>query len=416
MRKVGVEIFGSPAGLIRAFRASGAAAGVFGRELQEVAVSAQRSAEKQVQAAVRSERRLREQIVAYEQLGAAAKAGSREQIAADTLAADAQARLARSSALTAREQRALLAASGRSSRGARDAEQGWRRAGRIATAPLRAAGRGVTAVTGFGPGMLGTAGGVFGLFKPVGEGATFQRVINISRQVSGASRREMRAARLEAIQLGNDIHLPATSARDAAEAMTELSKAGLDVHDTIGAARGVLQLSAAADISNADAAAIAARNLNAFGLEGRQATHIADLLAAAANATSGEITDIAEALSYTAATAHQAHVPIEDTVAAIGEMANKGILGSQSGAAMQQMLLRLESPTKKAKAALDSMGVSIYDEHGKLRPLRDIIAQFSAATAHMSDKQRNAAMNTIFGSRAIRAANIVLLGGVAAYD
>jgi cysteinyl-tRNA synthetase len=70
------------------------------------------------------------------------------------------------------------------------------------------------------------------------------------------------------------------AAADAALAMLELSKAGLDVTNTMDAARGVLMLAAAGQMSNAEAAQIAAGALNAFGLEGSEAARVANLLAA----------------------------------------------------------------------------------------------------------------------------------------
>lgn len=374
-----------------------------------VAVSTTRSAEAQVKASVATRARLLEQIGSYRQLAAAAAAGSREQVAALNMAAAAQTRLARSSATTAAEQRFLMSGGAKpfdTMRGGIDRAHG----------SLSKLNRGFIGLTGFGAGFVGVAAGGLALRGIIGSAAGFQQTMNIFGAVSQASAGQMAAAGREAIALGNDVKLPATSAADAALAMTELSKAGLSVKDTIGAAHGVLMMSAAAQISNSDAAAIAARNLNAFGLQGREATHVADLLAAAANATSGEMTDVADALSYTASTAAQAHIPITDTVAAIGELANKGIIGGMAGAALQQMLLRLESPTLKAKDAMQRLGISIYDQHGKMLPLRNLIEQFSEKTRGMSDAQRNAAMNSIFGARAIRAANIVLLGGVDAYD
>ena len=90
--------------------------------------------------------------------------------------------------------------------------------------------------------------------------------------------------------------LPATSAKDAADAMLELSKAGLSVNDTMAAAKGVLQLSAAAQIGNAEAALITANALNMFKLSGDKATLVADLLAAGANKSSADIQQMADAL------------------------------------------------------------------------------------------------------------------------
>ena len=70
--------------------------------------------------------------------------------------------------------------------------------------------------------------------------------------------------------------------------MLELSKSGLSVNDILGATRGVLELSAAANISNARAAEIASNALNAFGLQGSEASRVANLIAAGANASARE--------------------------------------------------------------------------------------------------------------------------------
>lgn len=274
---------------------------------------------------------------------------------------------------------------------------------------------GVARVAGVAFAAIGAAASI-GIGYAVKQAADFQQSLNTFQAVSGATSAQIQKVSSLSKRLGADLSLPATSAKDAADAMLELNKAGLSVKQTMAAAKGVLQLSAAAETSNAKAAQITANALNAYGLAGNQASHVADLLAASAIAASGEMTDMADALTQTAATAAQAHVSINDTVTAISEMANKGIIGSQSGAALQQMLLKLESPTKKGAEAMKTLGVNIYDAKGQMVPFRSVVEQFSKATEGMSDAQRNAAMNAIFGSRAIRAANIVLLGGTAAFD
>lgn len=237
----------------------------------------------------------------------------------------------------------------------------------------------------------------------------FEYSMNILRAVSGATSDQMERMRKLAIQLGNDTKLPATSAIDAAQAITELVKAGLNVEQAMKAARGVLIMSAAAEISNAEAAEIAANALNAFGLSGDQATRVADLLANAANAASGEIVDIAYALRQAAAVSHMAGQSIEDVVAAIGLMANAGVQGSDAGTSLKQMFLSLINPTNKAAELMKQYGISILDARGQLKPLPQLIEEFRTKLGALPPAQRNAALATIFGSDAIRAANIVLM-------
>ncbi len=244
----------------------------------------------------------------------------------------------------------------------------------------------------------------------------YEASMNMFQAVTGATADEMAAAGRVAQQLGSDMSLPATSAADAGQAMTELAKAGLSVNDTLSASRGVLQLAAAGQLSNAEAARIAANALNAFGLEGSEATMVANLLAAAANSSSGEVKDMADALQMSSAVFAAAGVPIQDLTAAIGEMANKGIIGSDAGTSLKQMLLSLQAPSQKAAGLMRDLGINVYDAGGKMLPVREIIGQFSSKLSGLTQEQRNAALATIFGSDAIRAANIVLMGGVEAFD
>ncbi|HXF08988.1 MAG TPA: phage tail tape measure protein, partial [Candidatus Acidoferrales bacterium] len=250
----------------------------------------------------------------------------------------------------------------------------------------------------------------------LGTAMDYQSALNLMQAVSGATAEQMQQVSERAKELGADMSLPATSAADAATAMTELAKAGLSVEQSMAAAKGVLQLSAAGGISNAAAAEIAANALNAFGLSGDQAANVANLLAAAANASSAEVTDVADALRMASAVFASAGVPIEELVASIGQMANAGIKGSDAGTSLKQMLLSLQAPTDKAAKLMDSLGITIYDAQGNMLPFDSIIEQFSTKLGGLSQEQRNAALATIFGSDAVRAANVVLMQGAEAHN
>lgn len=249
----------------------------------------------------------------------------------------------------------------------------------------------------------------------VSTAVDYQASMNMLQAVTGATAAEMDALGTLAQQLGADITLPGTSAADAAIAMLELSKAGLSVTDTMGAARGVLQLSAAAQIDNATAAQITANALNSFGLAGTDAVRIADLLAASANASSGTITDTALALQQVSAVAASAGIPIEDVVTAIAEMANAGIKGSDAGTSLKTMFLALLAPTDAAKTAMAALGLSVYDASGTMKPFPQLIDEFSKALSPLSQAQQEAALKTIFGTDALRAAHIVIGDGLPKY-
>src|SRR5690606_31556125 len=70
------------------------------------------------------------------------------------------------------------------------------------------------------------------------------------------------------------------SATEAAQAVEELSKAGISTADILaGGLTGSMDLAAAGGLGVARAAEISATALQQFGLEGSQASHVADVLA-----------------------------------------------------------------------------------------------------------------------------------------
>lgn len=252
--------------------------------------------------------------------------------------------------------------------------------------------------------------------KSIGTAIDYERSMNMLRAVSGATGDQMGELGKLAIALGADVTLPGTSAADAAEAMTELAKAGLDVGQVMGATKGVLQLSAAGGLSNAAAAEVAANALNAFGLKGEETGRVASLLAAAANASSSEVTDLADSLKMGASVFAQAGIPIEDFIASVAMMSNEGIAGSDAGTSLKTMLQRLQNPTGEAADVMKQLGINVYDAQGRMVPFRALVEQFSRATAGLTQKQRDHAIATIFGADAVRGANAVLTAGVGKFD
>jgi TP901 family phage tail tape measure protein len=250
----------------------------------------------------------------------------------------------------------------------------------------------------------------------ISKAADLESELNFLQAVSGATGEQMRQVSALAKQLGADVTIPAASALDAAKAMTELAKAGLSVEQSMAAAKGSLQLAAAGQLDAARAAEIVAGALNAFGLAGDQAVRVADLLAASANASAADVLSMADSLKMASAVAAMSGRSIEETITALSMMANAGIQGSDAGTSLKTMLLRLVAPTKDAKEKLNSLGISLTDAQGRMLPLRDLTAQFASKLSALTEEERNYILTTVFGSDAIRAANIVLMAGADAYD
>jgi TP901 family phage tail tape measure protein len=246
--------------------------------------------------------------------------------------------------------------------------------------------------------------------KSVGLAANLETELNVFRVTAGATADEMTRVAEAARALGKDVSLPAVSAGDAAQAMTELAKAGLDVEDAIAGARGVLQLATAAQIDNAAATELAASALNAFGLAGADATHVADLFAGASLAAQGSITDIGIALQQASAAARNAGLSFEDTIAFLALLAKNGVQGSDAGTLLRTTLSRLIAPTDRANKVLEGLNVAILDAQGSLRP--EVFADLERALQGLgTERERQQASFRIFGE-SLRAQTIFAREGV----
>ncbi|SKJ49046.1 Putative phage tail tape measure protein TMP [Mycobacteroides abscessus subsp. massiliense] len=255
-----------------------------------------------------------------------------------------------------------------------------------------------------------------GVSAVVTKGLDFEKTMNTLSGVTGASADVMQRFRDTAKALGNDMTLSNTSAADAAQAMTELAKAGFSVDESITAAKGTLQLAAAAQVDAGKAAEIQANALLAFGLKADYAAKAADVLSNAANASSAEITDVAQALQSGGAVANQFGLKLEDTAAAIGLLANNGIKGSDAGTLLKSALLALTDTSNPAQGAIEELGLTVYDTQGRFVGLEKLFGDLQAASQRMTPEMYQAATTTLFGSDAARLAGIAAKDGAAGYD
>ncbi|QDH92460.1 tape measure protein [Gordonia phage Dmitri] len=285
------------------------------------------------------------------------------------------------------------------------------------------AGRGFTALGHSIKGVVGVAaatGGLLSLGAAVNSamrsGLDFTNALNTMQSVSGASAAEVAKVSAEARKLGTDSQLAATSSTDAANAMLELAKGGFTVDQSMQAARGTLQLAAAAQISAADAATIQSQALQAFGLDAGYAGKAADILANAANASSAEITDVALALQQSGTVANQFGLDMTDTAAAIALLANAGIKGSDAGTLLKSTLLALTDQSDQAETIMKQLGLTVYDAQGRFVGLESLFGQLHAASERMTDQQYQQATAILFGSDAMRLSGLAAQVGADGFN
>lgn len=251
---------------------------------------------------------------------------------------------------------------------------------------------------------LGAAAGI-GVGLAVSKFAEFDKAMSSVQAATHESAEGMESLREAALEAGART---AFSATEAAKAIEELAKAGVSTTDILnGGLNGALDLAAAGSLDVGDAAEIAATALVQFSLDGAKVPHVADLLAAAAGKAQGGVSDMGMALKQAGLVAAATGLTIEETTAGLASFAAAGLIGSDAGTSFKSMLQRLNPQSEEAKGLMEQLGFSAYDLNGNFIGLEGVADELQTSLAGLTVEQRSAAMSTLFGSDAVRAANVL---------
>lgn len=282
---------------------------------------------------------------------------------------------------------------------------------KTATTMEAAGGKSKLITTGIAAaGVAATALGV----AAVRMAADFDASMSTVQANTGASADEMNQLRQAAIDAGADTIYSAT---ESADAINELGKAGLSTSDILsGGLSGALNLAASDGMAVGDAAELMATTLKQFNLTGAESTQVADALAAGAGKAVGSAHDLGLALNQAGLVANSMGVSMQETTGTLAAFAKSGMIGSDAGTSLKTMLISLANPSTKAANLMKELGINAYDAQGNFIGLSGLAGMLKDKLSGLSQEQRNQALATIFGTDAIRAANVLYEQGAEGID
>lgn len=200
--------------------------------------------------------------------------------------------------------------------------------------------------------------------------ADFDSSMSKVSAVSGAVGKDFDALRSKAREMGATTKF---SASDAADAMNYMAMAGWKTEDMLDGISGIMNLAAASGEDLATTSDIVTDALTAFGKSAEDSGRLADIMAAAASNANTNVAMMGESFKYVAPVAGALGYSMEDTSVAIGLMANAGIKASQGGTTLRTVLTNLAKPTDEMAMAMDALGVSLSDDEGNMKSLRQVM-------------------------------------------
>ena len=199
--------------------------------------------------------------------------------------------------------------------------------------------------------------------------------------ISGANAEEFGILRGKAREMGESTKYSAT---EAAEAFEYMGMAGWKTEQMLNGIPGILNLAAAAGEELGTTSDIVTDALTGFGLTAEDAGHFADILAAASTNANTNVSMMGESFKYAAPVAGALGYSAEDVAVALGLMANAGIKGSQAGTSLRNIFQRMAKPTKESAAAMDRLGLAMYDDSGKMYSFREIMDQIRVSMSNIN--------------------------------
>lgn len=254
----------------------------------------------------------------------------------------------------------------------------------------------------------------------ISTGADFeQTLVSAAAKFPGEIRRGTAAfeqLELAARQTGATTEFTAS---EAASALNFLAMAGFDAEASVAALPGVVDLATAAQVDLATATDIASDTLGAFGLATKDATQLGinlarvnDVIAKTTTTSNTTVEKLFETMRKAGPIATQAGASLETVAAMAGVMANAGIKAEVAGTAIANSFLNLSNPASRATQVMRRLGIQTRDASGNLLDMPDIIDNIRNATADLSQTQRLATIESIFGREGLAGtANVIANGG-----
>jgi len=229
------------------------------------------------------------------------------------------------------------------------------------------------------------------------------------------------------ISLGRE--LPVSTA-EVQQAAIEMAKGGIEPATiAAGGLRDVLNLAAAGEVSIAQAAEIASKQLGVWVDSAASADEKAaflkdsvNLLSQAANASTVDVDDLALGLANSGKSADIAGLSFRETVTSMALISSGFSSAADAGTSFKTFLTRLQPQTDSQAAAFKNLNLltaegtsKFYDAQGAFIGMDKAAQLLQDSLKGMSAAQKSAALNAAFGADAIRTAGMLADAGADGY-
>lgn len=246
-----------------------------------------------------------------------------------------------------------------------------------------------------GAGMTAVGAGIAGgLGMAVKKAAEFEGGMSKVSALSGATGKDLDELSEKARELGSATSFSAT---EAAEGLEYMALAGWDNKQMMEGLEPVLHLAEAGSIDLGRASDLVTDSMASMGIEVQDLSGYLDKVAETSANANTDVDALMEAFVIAGGTLESFNVPLEESSALLGVMADRGLKGSEAGQALNVIMARIGDTSGTAGKKLKEMGIDVYDSEGNFRGMETVLKEVEVSMADMNEEQRADAKLKIAG-------------------
>lgn len=184
--------------------------------------------------------------------------------------------------------------------------------------------------------------------------------------ISGTTGEELAKMTTQAKELGATT---AFSATQVIALQTELSKLGFKPDEIIGMTKAVIDLGIALDAEASRAAALTGAVLKSYGLQVTESERVTNALGKAALVTAADFSTLETQIPIVSAVANSFGFSLEDTLALLGELSNRGFDASMAATALRNIFVNLADANGKLTKSLGGPAKTLPELIEKMKML-----------------------------------------------
>ena len=230
-----------------------------------------------------------------------------------------------------------------------------------------------------------------------------QSAANVSATMGKSSTPEiMEDYKKKAIELSDTM---SKSSKEVMDGFNYLALAGWNSTDSLNHIGEIVQSSIVGNMDLATCSDKVTDSLSALGLVAEDTTRYTNTLALAQSKGNATMENLLDSYLTVGGTIKNYNIPLNESTAILDKLADRGLKGSEAGNSLSAIFVNLMGKTGQAKAAMDELGVSLFDSSGKTKNMSKFLFELKDKLSGMTEEQRNTYISMIAGKNQLDAFN-----------